>query len=453
MCLRRFSTWSSAIRNTASSTSPSNAVHLFTQMLRQPLPADSFSLLYTLKSSAGIKHYGLISSLHSHVTKTGFCSHLYVATALLNAYAVTRLGAARQLFDEMPERNTVTWNVMISGYARAGDLVQARLVFDRMPEKGVASWAALISGCINHGQLEQGLGLCRQMMMVGNGGVRGGGGIIPDHFVLVSVLAGCSRIGSVGLLAGKSVHAFVTKSGLKLGVELGSAMVDMYAKCGVVDSATKVAGRMTEWNVTTWTLLICGLAQNGHGQEAVSLFKMIDQKQEQEKEDGTGSVPIRPNEMTFTAVLSACAQAGLVQEGQKYFNLLKNSAMEVKIQHYGCMVDLYGKAGRLDDAYQIINEMELPPNNVVWGSFLAACKVHKQLETAERVIEQVLATVKPEEDGGVYSLICDLYTMLEKWDDAERIRSLMVNRKVKKARGSSFIFGPLPALCLRSEGL
>ncbi|CAM8971551.1 unnamed protein product [Rhodiola kirilowii] len=417
--LRRFSSWSSAIRDAASS-SPINALRLFSEMHSQAVAVDSFSLLYTLKSSAAIKDHTLISNLHAHATKIGFDSHLYVGTSLLNAYAVTDFRDACQLFDEMPERNTVTWNTMISGHAKSGDLIEACLLFEKMPEKGVGSWSALIAGCINNGKLKEGLGVFREMI--------GNEGIIPSQSILVSVLAGCARMGFLGLLTGKSVHAFITKNGLELNVELGSVLVDMYAKCGLVDSATKVADLMRERNVTTWTSLICGLAQHGRGQEAVSLFKKMEQE-----------ANIHPNEMTFTGVLSACAQAGMVQEGQKYFDLLEKNGMQIKIQHYGCMVDLYGKAGQLKNAYQVIKQMKIVPNNVVWGTFLTACKMHKQFEFAEKVVDQVLTTVTPENDGGVYSLLCDLYAMNEKWDDAERVRKLMVNQNVRKARGSSFI--------------
>lgn len=419
--LRQFNSWSSAIRDASSSSKPINALHLFIKMHRQAITTDSFSLLYALKSCSTIQHYTLITNLHAHATKIGFDTHVYVGTCLLKGYVDKDFGDACQLFDEMPERNVVTWNTMISGHAKYGHLIDARVVFEEMPKRNVGSWSALISGYVNGGDLEQGLCLFREMI--------GTEGIFPSQPILVSVLAGCARIGSPALFTGKSIHAFVLRIGCcEWNVELGSVMVDMYAKGGLISSAKKVGDLMKEWNVMTWTSLICGLAQHGHGHEAVSLFKKM------EKEGN-----IQSNEMTFTGVLSACAQAGMVQEGQKYFDLLGTSGLEIKIQHYGCMVDLYGKSGQLENAYQLIKQMQIIPNIAVWGAFLTGCKNHKQFEFADNVIDQILTTVSPDSDGGVYSMICDLYAMRGKWADAERVRKLMVKKNVKKVRGSSFM--------------
>lgn len=323
------------------------------------------------------------------------------------------------MFDEMPEKNTVTWNTMISGYSRSGDVERARLVFEEMPLRNVASWGAMIAAYVNSGKHELGLSLFRDMVM--------DGGLKPDQVTAVSVLSGCAHMGSVGLLVGKSVHGFMVKKRWELNAELGTVLIGMYAKCGFLKGATQVFESMQEKNVMAWTALICGSAQHGYSKEASSLF---------EKMQNAG---VRPNELTFTGVLSACVHTGLVEEGRKYFKLIEESGLELRIQHYGCMVDLYGKAGLLEEAYDVIKNMRLEPNVAVWGAFLSACKEHKQFEMAERVVEQVLKMVKPENDGGVYSLIADLYVLGGKWDDAERVRNLMVNHNVRKVRASSFV--------------
>ncbi|XP_024200021.1 pentatricopeptide repeat-containing protein At2g01510, mitochondrial [Rosa chinensis] len=190
--------------------------------------------------------------------------------------------------------------------------------------------------------------------------------------------------------------------------------------------AEQVFELMQEKNVMAWTALICGSAQHGYSKEALCLFEMMQNS------------GVRPNELTFTGVLSACVNTRLVEEGRTYFNLIEESGLELRIQHYGCMVDLYGKAGLLEEAYDFIKNMRLEPNIAVWGAFLSACKEHKQFEMAERVVEEVMKMVKPENDSG-YSLIADLYVLGGKWDDAERVRKLMVNHKVRKVRGSSFV--------------
>lgn len=307
---------------------------------------------------------------------------------------------------------------MVSGYSKSGDVEKARNLFDGMPVRDVASWSAMIACYMSNGLWENGLVLFREMLLLEE--------LKPDQVTLSSILAGFSHKGSIGLL-GKSVHAYMLKNGWELDAELGTVLVVMYAKCGYLKNASHVFSLMQGRNVVSWTALICGSAQHGYGKEALSIFDMMKQ------------AGVRPNELTFTGVLTACARAGLVEEGRGYFRMIEGYGLKPTIQHYGCMVDMFGKVGLLGEAYEVVRTMRLKPNVVVWGSFLCSCKLHKQFEMAERVFDQVMEMVKPENDGGVYTLISDLYVLSGKWDDAERVRKLMVNQNVKKTRGSSFI--------------
>ncbi|XP_010260794.1 PREDICTED: pentatricopeptide repeat-containing protein At5g66520-like [Nelumbo nucifera] len=414
---KSYNSWASAIRNAAS---PYKALHLYTQMQRQGVPFDSFTILFTLKSCTHLENLTLVRHLHAHLLKLGFNSHVYVATSLLYAYVIGTFHDARLLFDEMPEKNTVTWNTMITGYSKAGNVEKARSLFETMPVRDLASWSAMIAGYINSGNWDQGLTLFREMMV--NEPLK------PDQVTLGSILSGCAHMGSLGLLVGKSIHGFTVKNGWELNVELGTVLIDMYAKCGFLKNACRIFVKMPEKNVLSWSAMICGLAQHGYGEEALSLFEEMK------------AAGIKPNEITFTGIFSACTRAGLVDEGKKYFkDMIEEYGLEPRIQHYGCMVDLLGKAGRLEEAYEVIKTMRLQPNVIVWSSLLAACKMHKKFELAEKVIEQVMQVVKPDNDGGVYTLISDLYVLNDKWDDAERVRKLMLNQNVKKVRGSSFI--------------
>lgn len=408
--------WALALRD---ASFPQKALHLYSQMHRNGVPFDSFCILYTLKSCAHLRDATITRHLHAHIVKLGFSSHVYVATSLLNAYVVASFSDARLLFDEMPEKNTVSWNTMIAGYSRSGNIQKARSVFEEMPHRDVASWSAMIAAYTNHGSYELSLSLFRRMVE--------DGGVTPDEITASSVLSGCAHMGSLGLLAGKSIHGYVVKNGWELNVELGTVLVNMYAKCGFLKFASQVFALMEDRNVMSWTSLICGLAQHGHSEEALATFEKMQ------------LAGVKPNELTFTGVLSACAHTGLVTEGRKYFKMIERYGLEPRIQHYGCMVDLLGKAGMLEEAYEIIKTMKLEPNIVVWGSFLSACKEHREFEMAERVIKQVLRMIKPENGGGVYSLISDLYVLGEKWEEAERLRKLMINENVRKARGSSFV--------------
>ncbi|KAI6698650.1 hypothetical protein NL676_018769 [Syzygium grande] len=382
---RSFNAWARSIRKAAVSHPhrPHMAFDLYSRMHRCLIPFDGFSVLYTVRSCANLRDPTVIRRLHCHAVKLGFGSHVYVASSLLHAYVVASFRDARVLFDEMPQRTTVSWNTMITGFAKSGDVEKAGSVFAEMPRRDVSSWSAMIAAYVNYGSVVSGLVLFREMMVKER--------LFPDQVTVCSALTGCARIGSCGLLAGKSIHGFVVKNSWEMNVAIGTVLVDMYTKCGFFKQAVRIFDMMKEKNVMTWTALICGSAQHG--------FK----------------------------------------EGRRYFNLIEEYGLELRIQHYGCMVDLLGKAGLLDEACETIQTMKYEPNVIVWTAYLSACKMHNQFGLAERVIDRVLRMVKPENDGGIYTLICDIYVLSGKWDEAQRIRELMTKESVRKATGSSSV--------------
>lgn len=414
-----FNSWAKAIKN---SSSPNQALNLYSQMHRKSIPFNTFSILYTLKSITQLQKTSLLYHLHAHILKLGFSTHVYVATSLLHAYVVASFDDAKNLFDEMPEKNTITWNTIVKGYSNLGQIVKARKVFDEMPEKDLASWSTMIACYVNNGDLRSGLALFRGVFSMDTC-------LKPDQVMLGTILSACGQTGSIAAMLGKSIHGYILKNNWVLNVELGTALVDMYSKFGFLKKAAIVFTIMENRNVLSWTVLICGAAQNGFGKEALSIF-----------EEMIKAGKVKPNKLTFTGVLSACAQAGLIDEGRKYFKMIEKCYnIEPTIQHYGCLVDMFGKKGLLGEALKVIEEMKLKPNVVIWGSFLSACKLHKQFEMAESVIDRVMEVVDPENNGGVYTLISDIYVLNNKWDEAERVRRLMEKQNVKKTRGSSFI--------------
>ncbi|KAG6392204.1 hypothetical protein SASPL_146415 [Salvia splendens] len=374
---------------------------------------DSFSILSALKSSSSLPH---TRHLHAHLLKLGFSAHLHVATCLLSLYAPAQFPDACLLFDLMPHRSPVTWNIMITAHSRRAQIRAARHMFDEMPHRNQSSYSSMIAAYIHNSLLRDGLSLFRIMTTTA---------LAPDELTLGPILSACGRLGSVGLPSGKSTHTFIIKNKWHLNAELGALLVDMYAKCGALTSATSVFAAMRDAtrNVVAWTSLICGAAQHGRCQDALAVFERM-------RESG-----VEPNDVTFTGVLTACVRAGMVDEGRRCFGMIGRP----KIQHYGCMVDLYGKKGLLREACEVIETMPYEANAAVWGSFLSSCMLHKETGVVDRVVDKVMSVIRPDKDGGVYSLLSQLYLLSGRVSEAEGIRSLMVAHNVRKIRASSFI--------------
>ncbi|KAG0481855.1 hypothetical protein HPP92_009939 [Vanilla planifolia] len=287
---------------------------------------------------------------------------------------------------------------MITCYARHGNVIAARGLFDQMPERDIASWSAIICCYMHRCNPSQAFLLFREMIQAGKSK--------PDPMILVTILSGCAESGSLGLI-GKSVHAYIERNHMDVNVQLGTSLIGMYGRCGCLKSAFTVFERMPERNVMHWTSMICGLAIHGYSEEALAFF---------ERMLGTG---VRPNKVTFTGVLNACKHAGMVEAGHNYFCSMKSDfGFDPEIYHYGCMVDLLANSGMLDDAYSMIQSMKVEPNVV---------------------IEKVLQIAEPDDDGGVYTLVSDLYALGGRWNDVQKVRVLMDRLVVRKKRGSSFI--------------
>ncbi|XP_031501892.1 pentatricopeptide repeat-containing protein At3g62890-like [Nymphaea colorata] len=411
------SSWVAAMKG---ASSPLEALGFYAHMHRQGVLPNSFLCLLVLKYCTALSHPYMILHFHAHFLKIALHGHLYVGTALVNAYAsCNRIADAQKMFDEMSARNTVTWNTLITGYSKCGDIETAWLVFDAVPERNVESWSAIISGHMRVSRWAQGLELFREMQLAG---------VKPDKVALINVLSACAQVGSMGL--GMWIHAYIQKNGFELRVELGTALVDMYAKCGFIDGAQQVFGLMPEKNIMTWSAMISGLAMHGCGKEALDLFQEMQ------------AAGVRPNGFTLTGVLSACSHAGLVGEGKKFFhNMTKQYGVIPRIEHYGCLVDLLSRSGLLDEAYDLVKSMRMKPNIVVWGALLGGCKIHKQIQLGEHIIEHILQQqlVNPEDNGGVYALICNMYAAFGNWKDAERMRHMIKIKQVKRTPGSSLI--------------
>ncbi|KAI4316077.1 hypothetical protein L6164_024094 [Bauhinia variegata] len=423
--------------------------HFNKQMVTPDAPdPDEYTFTSVLKACAGLALAVEGEKVHCFVTKYGCESNLFVRNSLMDLYfKVGHHGIALKLFDEMlvrdivswntlvsgyclsgnadkarwifdgmVEKNLVSWSTMISGYTKMGKLDEARQLFDEMPERNVVSWNAMIAGCVQNEKHADAIDLFRQMHHQS--------GLMPNDVTLVSVLSACAHLGALDL--GKWIHKFIRQNKMKLRLFLGNALADMYAKCGCIDDARRVFDTLQQKDVISWTIIITGLAMHGHAHEAFSCFNEM-------LEHGA-----RPSDITFMGLLTACTHAGLVDKGLEYFNMMDQVyGISPKVEHYGCVVDLLSRTGRLDEAENLINSMPMKPNVIVWGALLGGCRIYKDAERGERVVQRILE-LDPDHSGS-YVYLANIYASSGRLDDAARCRLRMRDNGVMKTPGCSWI--------------
>ena len=315
---------------------------------------------------------------------------------------------------------------MLASLCRSSDLDSARTFFDGIPDKDVVSWSTMLACYFSNGLLADGLAFFRTMTFTTD---------IAVDSAMLATLTSCASAGFLPLFC-RAIHGYAVRQSIPASMHLRTTLIDCYTKTNRIDYATRVFAQMTKRNVVHWTIMICGMGSQLHNIEAVHLFEEMCQRR------------VQPSEMTFTAVLSACVNAGLVDKGKELFKLMVDRyRLEPNIHHYGCMVDLYAKAGLLEDAYEVIKTMKVEPNVIIRTSLLAACKKFKNFKIAVEGMEKVLALEIYDENAGLYTLISDLYAMGGRWNDVLKIRRLVEERDVWKNRGFSSVKVEDPRVC------
>ncbi|KAL8538409.1 hypothetical protein ACS0TY_000420 [Phlomoides rotata] len=357
-----------------------------------------------------------------------------------------RMDEAQELFNIMPARNAVTWNAMISGYVEAGNMEYALHLFAEAPVKGVVAWTsiitgymrcgevelaektflhlqdknlvtwnAMIAGYVDNGRGEDGLNLFKKMMEIG---------IQGNPSTLSSVLLACSNLSMLKL--GKQVHQLIYKSPTYRDSIVKTSLISMYCKCGVMEDGWNLFTKMSLKDVVTWNAMISGYAQHGFSEKALNLFNEM-------RNEG-----MEPDWITFVGVLSACNHAGLVELGIHYFERMqKDYGIRVKPDHYTCMIDLLGRAGRLTEAVDLINKMPFEPHSAIYGTLLGACKIHKELEIAEFAAINLL-NLDPR-NPAAYVQLANAYAGKKKWESVSRVRRAMRENGAVKTPGWSWI--------------
>ncbi|CAM6097083.1 unnamed protein product [Calypogeia fissa] len=483
---RNVFTWTVLIGGLAKHGCGHEAYRLFLKMRQEGFEPNAITYTSILNPSASAGALEWVKEVHDHARKGGLESDVRVGSALIHMYAKSgSIDEAKLVFDRMKKRDVVTWTVMIGGlaehgcgheayqlflqmrqegfepdaitytsilnasasagalkwvkevhgharkagldtdvrvgnallhmYAKSGSIDDARVVFDRMEKRDMFTWTAVIGGLAEHGCGHEAYRLFLQMRREG---------FEPDAITYMSILNASASAGALEWV--EEVHAHATKAGLDSDVRVGNALIHMYAKSGSMDDAQLVFDRMEKRNVVTWNAMIRGLAEHGYGHEALELFGKMN-------EHG-----IKPDGTTFVAVLSACCHAGLLDDGSRLFlAMTRNYGIEPTVMHYTCMVDLLGRAGRLEEAKLLICDMPVEPDGVTWGALLGACRTYGNVELGELVAEE-LFKIEPD-NSYPYVLLSNIYAAAGKWEKVSLVRTMMEKRGVWKEPGRSWI--------------
>ncbi|KAK8643462.1 hypothetical protein V6N13_012761 [Hibiscus sabdariffa] len=477
--------WDFIIRDISSSSQPEKSLLSYIIMRRNGVVPSKHTFPSLLKSFSKSKQNPF--QLWSHIFKFGMDSDPFVRNSLISVlFSSLDVELARQVFDESTQTDVVSWTALISGYLKNGYFVEglecfnemrlkglevcgmgvvsvlgaagkmgniwfgksihgfyietgriewdvfvgsaivdmyskcgfyddARKYFNQMPIRNVVSWTALIAGYLQGNRYSEAIIFFQDMLMEK---------VRPSEFTFTSVLTACAEIGA--LIHGRWVHGHISRFKLDTNPAVGTALINMYAKCGCLNEAFMVFKKLSGKDVYAWTAMINGLAMHGDAIGSLNLFNEML------------SSGVRPNEVTFLGVLSACSHGGLVDEGREIFATMKQRyRLEPGLGHYGCMVDMLGRAGLLEEAREIIEDMPIEPTAQVWAPLFGACMIHKAYDLGE-YIGKHLIELQPERCGR-YALLATLYSRCQKWDSAAEIRKLMKERGIKKTPGCSWI--------------
>ncbi|WZY82473.1 pentatricopeptide repeat-containing protein At2g13600-like [Brassica napus] len=447
MPVRDVVSWNTMFMGLKKTKDPESALRHFIEMRRSGLNPDELTIAAIIDAVSGPGSKVLVLQIHTLAIRLGLSLSVYTGSALLRGYTSFRdlrglervfkeillkdvvswnvlimgymkLGFVEdgeRAFAEMPERNIVTWHTMLIGYINNMEMDKARDFFDKMSQRNVFSWTVMINGYVQCREFKVALLLFREMVESWSNS--------PSHYTFSSVLKACAA--SSSLLMGRQVHSMITKRGMACDVVLSTSLIDMYAKSGDITAASGVFKSMPVKNPASWNSMIGGFARHGLGGEALEEFEKMVQ------------CGYKPDQVTFINLLSACAHAGLVEEGEKQFMLMGRFGITAEKEHYACMVDLLARAGHLDKAERLIKGMPFEPDFVIWGALLGACGLHSCLELGE-VAAKGISRLRREHPAA-YDVLCRVHGEKGDWTSVMELRRLMRKTKAKKQDASSWI--------------
>nr|GMD25902.1 putative pentatricopeptide repeat-containing protein At1g10330 [Ipomoea batatas] len=406
---------------------PTTSLLLFIHMLADEAPPNShtFPSLIKALSSLPLHCASLLGRpLHAQALKRGASADPFVQTSFLGLYSqVGELGNAHKVFDEVSEPCVVAYNAMLDACGKNGNMGLAVSMFSSMPQRDIYSWTSMINGYARNQGFQEAVKLFKKMMAHEDVTV---GLLKPNEATFVSILSSCASLDSAAALyQGKQIHGYMVKN-VELSDFMATALITFYGRMGCLDYAAKVFDAIPVKKVCTWNAMISALAMNGREKRALALFEMMK---------ATG---LKPNQVTFVAVLSACAHAKLVQTGLEAFEAMSREFKIVpKMEHYGCVVDLLGRAGLVREAYEFVGRMPFEADDSVLGALLGACRVHGEIELGNEVGQRLL-NLQPHHCGR-YVLLSSIYAGAERWDHAAALRKAMVDAGVDKIPAYSVI--------------
>uniref|UniRef100_A0A0D9V736 Pentacotripeptide-repeat region of PRORP domain-containing protein n=1 Tax=Leersia perrieri TaxID=77586 RepID=A0A0D9V736_9ORYZ len=416
MLVKDVVSWNSLICGYSQSNRFKDVLALFRLMQNEGVKADKVTMVKVISACTRLGDHSMADYMVRYIEDYCVEVDIYLGNTLIDYYGRRgQLQSAEKVFFNMKDRNIVTMNAMLTTYAKGQDLVSARRIFDQIPKKDLISWSSMISGYSQDNRFSDALEIFRQMQRAK---------VKPDAIVIASVLSSCSHLGALDL--GKWLHDYVKRNGIKTDIIMENSLIDMYMKCGSTKEALQVYKEMKEKDTLSWNSIIVGLANNGFEEDALNLFHAM-------LAEG-----FRPNEVTFLGVLIACANAKLVEEGLDHFESMKQVYnLEAEMKHYGCVVDLLGRAGQLEKALRFITEMPIAPDPVVWRILLGACNTHGNVAIAE-VVTKKLNELEPSNSGN-YTLLSNAYASAHRWSDAMNVRQWMADTDVRKSPGCSVV--------------
>ncbi|KAJ4966350.1 hypothetical protein NE237_018199 [Protea cynaroides] len=388
--------WTTVISACGDNGDAKKGLWLFTQMLLEDARPNEFTLTSVLSLCCVMQALDVGEQIHSFSIKLGYESNLPIKNSIMYLYLKCGwIDEALKLFNGMETVSLITWNAMIAGHAQMMDTEKDYLLGHRSGTEALNIFLKL-----NRSNMK------------------------PDLFTFSSILTVCSNLAA--LEQGEQIHAQAIKTGFLSDVIVGSALVNMYNKCGNIEKASKAFVEMTYRTLISWTSMITGFAQHGHSHQALQLF------------EGMRLAGVKPNKITFVGVLSACSSAGLVDEALSFFDMMKNKyQIKPVMDHYACLIDMFVRLGRLDEAFEFIKGMHVEPNEFIWSILIAGCRSQGKKELGFYAAERLL-DLKPK-DAETYVLLLNMYLSAGRWKEVSRVRKLMRDEKVGRLKDWSWI--------------